>query len=251
MKDVSEENEMSLEDLVAERRALVECLPEDLRAYIEAGCSISYSTATRAWNLQTRKLDPTTKTVPKDFAHVVGRIKELDEEIAKSQQDTVTRAEAEKADAETQTSIREARRDARQPIVEKEIEDSAWFHNLLHDLGKFTYHRLVKGVEGGGDEIDDYEKAYEKLSGRLDSLLAMEQDPELLENLTVENMRLEAIAFTYKDLYEQGSQSLRVYKWFTDLLIESMDQHTRQRALNQLIASSAIRVAPEALVGGS
>ena len=109
----------------------------------------------------------------------------------------------------------------------------------------------MKGVEWGGDEISDYEKAYEKLSGRLDSVLAVEQDPELLESLTVENMRLEAIAFTYKDLYEQVSKSLRVYKWFTDLLIESMDQHTRQRALNQLIASSAIRVAPEALVGGS
>jgi hypothetical protein len=251
VEDLREESEASLEDLVAERSELVEGLPEDLRTYVEAGCSISWSKATRAWNLQTRKLDPTTKTVPKDYAHIVERIKELDEEIARAKQHTAARAEVVKADVEAQTSIREARRDARQPIVEKEIEDSAWFHNLLHDLGKFTYHRLVKGVEWGGDEISDYEKAYEKLSGRLNNLLAMEQDPELLERLTVENMKLEAIAFTYKDLHEQVSQSLRVYKWFTDLLIESMDQNNRQRALNQLIASSAIRVAPEALVGGS
>jgi len=193
----------------------------------------------KKWYLQKRVgKSIKTKFIPGKYSPVM---KALHEEVYK----------AAPEDVESEEATRHERKDERKPIRLKEIEDAAWFHNLLHDLGKFTYHRLVQKVEWGEDEIADCEAAFKRLSARVDSLLAMEQDPELLERLQVQSMRFEAIAYAYKDLWERASESLRLYKWYTDLLIASMDLNSRQRALNQIVASSAIRVAPEALAGGA
>jgi len=216
---------------------LVKQLPEDAQKLWKAGYRPTRKG--KKWYLQ-RRIGKSVKALfmAKEYSPVM---KALYEELHK----------AAPEDIESEGAIHRERKDERKPIRLKEIEDAAWFHNLLHDLGKFTYHRLVQKVEWGEEEIADCEAAFKRLSARVDALLAMEQDPELLERLELENMRLEAIAFTFKDLWERASESLRVYKWYTDLLIASMDLNSRQRALNQIVASSAIRVAPEALAGGA
>jgi len=216
---------------------LVKQLPESAQKLWEAGYRPTRKG--KKWYLQKRVgKSIKTKFIPTKYTPVM---KALHEEVYK----------AAPEDVEFEEATRHERKDERKPIRLKEIEDAAWFHNLLHDLGKYTYHRLVQKVEWGEDEIADYEAAFKRLSARVDALLAMEQDPELLERLQIETVRLEAIAFTYKDLWERASESLRIYKWYTDLLIASMDLNSRQRALNQIVASSAIRVAPEALAGGA
>jgi len=140
------------------------------------------------------------------------------------------------------------KKDARKPIREKEIEDAAWFHNLLHDLGKHVFTKMVKFVEWGDQDMNDYEKARAKLCNFVDSVQALIEDSGKIERLEDEKAFLEMTLIKYQHVLAVAVKRVELLKWYNDMLIGVMTPEVRLRALNQMIAASAIKVMPEGMV---
>jgi hypothetical protein len=139
------------------------------------------------------------------------------------------------------------KKDARKPIREKEIEDAAWFHNLLHDLGKHVFTKMVKFVEWGDQDMNDYEKARAKLCNFVDSVQALIEDSGKIERLEDEKALLEMTLIKYQHVLAVAVKRVELLKWYNDMLIGVMTPEVRLRALNQMIAASAIKVMPEGM----
>jgi len=140
------------------------------------------------------------------------------------------------------------KKEARKPIREKEIEDAAWFHNLLHDLGKYVYHKMVQYVDWTDEDMQNYEKARGKLSGFIDSIHALIEDSGKIQRLEDEKALLEMNLFRAQHVLAVAVKRVEMLKWYNDMLIGVMTPEVRLRALNQMIAASAIKVIPEGLV---
>lgn len=83
---------------------------------------------------------------------------------------------AEARDRRFHGELREKRKDTRKPIEAKEIEDMAWFHNLIQDVGKHVYHHAVNYVKLEGEDLEDYEKARDKIVGYVDNLIKFSEN---------------------------------------------------------------------------
>lgn len=153
------------------------------------------------------------------------------------------------ADRKTAMAIREARKDASKPILAKEIEDAAWFHNLLHDLGNYTYHKLVKCVDWGPEEIADPKQAFNRLSAFLDDLMELKEDAARLQKVEMDRDVLDIYLNFALDLIDELSYWLSAYKWFADLMVRVMCPRCSQSVINHMVASGAIKVAPEVVLG--
>jgi len=140
------------------------------------------------------------------------------------------------------------KKDARKPIREKEIEDAAWFHNLLHDLGKHVFTKMVKFVEWGDQDMNDYEKARAKLCNFIDSVQALIEDSGKIERLEDEKTFLEINLEKFQHVLGIAVKRVEMLKWYNSMLIRSMCPSCRLEALNQMIAASAIKVIPEGMV---
>lgn len=155
----------------------------DIPSLLEQGFRPVYHRARGQWYVQ-RRVDGrlVQKYVPKRYEPLVKSVyASLSEEHAKRL--------AEIEDARHIMSLRRARLDERKPLIAKEIECMAWFHNVVFDLGTIAYLMLVSGIEW--DELDarDAERAVGKLAQRLKSLLRLEKDAARLERLEQENER--------------------------------------------------------------
>jgi len=140
------------------------------------------------------------------------------------------------------------RQDAKKPIREKEIEDAAWFHNLLHDVGKYVYHKMVKYVDWTDQDMVDYEKAREKLTGFIDTIHVLIEDSGKVQRLEDEKTMLEMDLIKYQHVLTVAVKRVETLKWYNNMLIGVMTPEVRLRALNQMIAASAIKVIPEGMV---
>jgi len=140
------------------------------------------------------------------------------------------------------------RQDSKKPIREKEIEDAAWFHNLLHDVGKYVYHKMVKYVDWTDQDMVDYEKAREKLTGFIDTIHALIEDSGKVQRLEDEKTMLEMDLIKYQHVLTVAVKRVETLKWYNNMLIGVMTPEVRLRALNQMIAASAIKVIPEGMV---
>jgi hypothetical protein len=139
-------------------------------------------------------------------------------------------------------------KDNRKPIREKEIEDAAWFHNLLHDLGKHTYHKLVQYVKWTEADMTNPEHARKTLTSYIDTLQALIEDSGKVATLEDEKTFLEMTLMKYQHVLAVAVKRVELMKWYNEILIGVMTPEVRLRALNQMIAASAIRVMPEGLV---
>ncbi len=140
------------------------------------------------------------------------------------------------------------RQDSKKPIREKEIKDAAWFHNLLHDVGKYVYHKMVKYVDWTEEDMNDYEKARGKLTGFIDTIHALIEDSGKVQRLEDEKAMLEMDLIKYQHVLTVAVKRVQTLKWYNDMLIGVMTPEVRLRALNQMIAASAIKVMPEGMV---
>jgi len=217
------------EDRLAE---LLESLPAPLAEAIKAGFGPTYKKPVKRWYLQKR--GEKAILVPKEYDEVIREIYELRKKAKQAK-------EAE----DYEKRIREAHKRSDQPVLAKEIEDAAWFHNLLHDLGKYAYHRLVKYVKWGPDEVEDPKAAFNRLSGFLEELMKFREDAARLQELEEELAVSEIYLTAYQDALERLASQLRTYKWYSDLMVRVMCPMCKQRALNQIVISGAIKVSPE------
>lgn len=139
-------------------------------------------------------------------------------------------------------------RDSKKPIRAKEIEDAAWFHNLLHDVGKYVYHKMVQFVDWTDQDMNDYEKARDKLTGFIDTIHALIEDSGKVQRLEDEKTLLEMDLIKFQQVLAVAVKRVQTLKWYNDILIGVMTPEVRLRALNQMIAASAIKVIPEGIV---
>jgi hypothetical protein len=135
----------------------------------------------------------------------------------------------EKMDEAAGIAIREARKLESKPIIAKEIEDSAWFHNLLHDLGKYVYHRLVKYVDWGAAEIESEKQAFAKLSAAVDDLMRFKDKLAAYEKVKLERDIHEMYLITSMDPLERLTYYLKAYKWYSDLMVKVMCPRCKQQ----------------------
>jgi hypothetical protein len=144
------------------------------------------------------------------------------------------------ADEKEAIRLRKARADEARPILAKEIEDAAWFHNLLHDVGKYVFHGLVKHVDWTEEHVRDEEKAFEAIAKFFDSLVeAGVEKAKALEELKVENMALDAYLTFSIDLLEKARDRLLEYTRFADLAARTVCPSCRLKLMAQLIAAQA------------
>jgi hypothetical protein len=176
-------------------------------------------------------------------APIVRRLKgEADaaEEERRRAEEERLRAAKQAADREASKALRAAREDARRPILVKEIEDAAWFHNLLHDVGKHVYHRLVKHVEWTEEHARDEGKAFEAIASFFDNLVeAGIEKAHVLEELKVENMALDAYLTFAVDLLERARDRLTEYVRFAELAARTVCPRCRAKLMAQLVAMQA------------
>jgi hypothetical protein len=146
----------------------------------------------------------------------------------------------EEADRRAAEALRAAKEDARRPILTKEIEDAAWFHNLLHDLGKYVFHRVVRHVEWTAECMRDPERAFETIAKFLDNLFEVGvEKAKALEELKVENKALDAYLTFATDLLEKAKERLVEYSRFTELAARIVCPRCRLKLMAQLIADQA------------
>jgi hypothetical protein len=144
------------------------------------------------------------------------------------------------ADSKEAARLREARADVARPILAKEIEDAAWFHNLLHDVGKYVFHRLVKYVDWTEECVKDEEKAFEAVAKFFNSLVeAGVEKAKVLEELKVENMALDAYLTFSVDLLQRAKERLMEYMRFTELAARTICPRCRMKLMAQLIVARA------------
>jgi hypothetical protein len=143
---------------------------------------------------------------------------------------------ASRADLEHEIKTRETARQPSKPIVAKEIEDAAWFHNLLHDVGNHVYHSVVTHVVLGEEELRDYEKARAKIVAYYDVLESLMAEADKVVEVEVENAEL-SFALELEQAHRAKLQR------FIDVVTAGMCRECRIRALTTFV------LAPDTILG--
>jgi hypothetical protein len=136
---------------------------------------------------------------------------------------------------------------AKKPIREKEIEDASWFHNLCHDLGKYVYHAMVQYVKWTPEAMTNYETARKLVTDYIDSIQKLIADAGQIDQLEDANAVLEMNLTRCQKFLDLTVARVKMLKWYNDMLISVMPPDVRLRALNQMMAASAISVMPEGM----
>ena len=138
-------------------------------------------------------------------------------------------------------------RDGKKPIRAKEIEDAAWFHNLLHDVGKYVYHKMVQFVDWTDEDMVDYEKARKKLTSFINSIHALIEDSGKIQRFEDEKMLLEVNLMKYQHVLAVAVKRVQMLSGYNDILITCMTPECRLRALNQMMVAIAMKAMPESM----
>jgi hypothetical protein len=141
----------------------------------------------------------------------------------------------------------EEKKTAQKPIREKEIEDATWFHNLLHDLGKYVYHKMVQYVQWTEEDMVNYEHARKTVTNYIDTIQALIEDAGKIEQLQDDKELMEINLLRCQQFLDMAVARVKTLKWYNDILIEVMPPNVRLQALNHMMVAGAIRVMPEGL----
>jgi len=212
-------------------------LPPDLAELIQLGYRPTFNKRAGRWYLQKRfGKKVSSKLVPKEYDELMRQLKELlsSEEGGEIQEML-----------QQHLRLREVTKQSGKPILAKEIEDATWFHNLLHDLGKYAYHRLVRYVDWTPEDVKDYKKAFDKLASKLDHLMMFIEDAGKLERVLMERDALKfALSMAVDKAYELLSL-VESYRRYVDLLLRYIPDDVKSKLLNSLIISRALEALPE------
>lgn len=220
---------------------ILDSLPPDIAELVKLGYTPTLHKATGRWYLQKRigkKIS--RKLVPKNYDSLMVRLKNIfSKQEGRAVQDELRQ----------HMRLREVSKQTSKPILAKEIEDATWFHNLLHDLGKYAYHRLVKYVEWTPDDVSDYKKAFDKLADKLNVLMAYIDDAGKLEKVMDERDALELMLTMSMDMIDKLVNTVNSYKWHVDQLLSMVPDEYKTRYLNQIIVSRALQAIPQVVEG--
>lgn len=154
-------------------------------------------------------------------------------------------------DAELAKRTFTERQDSRKPIRQKEIEDAAWFHNLIHDLGKYAYHKMVKFVPWTDEDMNDYEHARKTLTGFVDNIHTLIEDSGKVQKLEDEKTYLEITLMKYQLVLNVAVERVKSLRQHNSTLIDNMTLESLLRALNQIIAAITMKGIPESMTQAS
>lgn len=156
-------------------------------------------------------------------------------------------ATASDEDKDLAAATIEERKTNLKPIREKEIEDAAWFHNLLHDLGKYVYHKLVQYVDWAPEDMESYDHARKTVTSYIDTLQQLIEDSGKIQRLQDEVEFSQIQLEKFEHVLNLTVARVKTLKWYNDLLISAMPPKVRLQALNQMIVAGAISIMPEGL----
>jgi len=91
---------------------------------------------------------------------------------------------AREADVKRAEAMEKVRLDKRRPLIARELEDQAWFKNLIYELGKNAFNLLIKHSDLSEEELtyEGWEKARDKLVAKLREIYEFwESNPTLRE----------------------------------------------------------------------
>jgi len=231
-----------------------EALPPKLEEMLEEGWSPTFKKSVSRWYLQKRVGNKVLgKVVPRRYDRIMEQIKrQKDLELEGGGEGEGDEAKDEK---EVESDEKYARRILRadeksaktKPIVKKDLEDTVWMHHLYHDLGRYTYHKLVRYVEWTKDELNSPTRAFDTLSRFLDGLLDLHQNPRVIVDLETEN----ALLKTQLEIAQQGWMLERVLKKAAlergEVLLRHMDRDALEAATKEFMATGLLEFTPEIL----
>jgi len=215
-------------------------LPPEYAELIQLGYRPTFHKATGRWYLQKRfGKKVSRRLVPKEYNELMSRLKSF---LAREDASAI---QAIQDAFQQHLRLREVTKRPGRPILAKEIEDATWFHNLLHDLGKYAYHRLVKYVDWTPEDVKDYRKAFDKLAGMLNNLMLLIEDAEKLEKVVEER---DALKFALSMAVDKSYELLALvesYQRYVNLLLQYIPDEYKTKLLNSLIVSRALETLPE------
>ena len=205
--------------------------PEELTEKLKVG-RLGFHQGKGRWQVYTKEDGGlVTYYVARSLEPLVEKLAtEKGEELRKPLRGSKAPTKADKSDRAAAKATRKAVKDARKPIVEKEIEDSAWFHNLIHDVGKHVYHSVTTHVRLDAEDLNEYEKARAKILKYYSTLEELKGDALRMLDTQAENAELEYAlkrALTHIDKLSR----------FIQVVTASMDKESRIRALTAFVLS--------------
>lgn len=175
--------------------------PNELRQIAENGGRFYYDKTNNSYIVKFRGGRRYVSKKLNDSAFIYWQMQRMKENERNMKEDSVL-----KENAKLIEYLYSATKDPNKPILAKEIETSAWFHNLIHDLGTFTYHFLASRVEWTVEDIKDEKKALKKLCERLINLYKNEKEIKRVEELKMDAEILEMYLSFCMDLLEETAQ---------------------------------------------
>lgn len=126
----------------------------------------------------------------------------------------------EEADVRLHEDIRRARMDPKKPIIFKEIEDMAWWHGVIQELGKEVVFTILPLVQLNESEKRNYVEAVAKLSAVLKEMIeTAKKDAELVlkireleemnKLLVDENSKLKDLLKEWNEFYNEALTIIR------------------------------------------
>jgi len=191
--------------------------PNELRQIAENGGRFYYDKTNNSYIVKFRGERRYISKKLNDSAFIYWQMQRMKENERNMKEDCVL-----KEDAKLIEYLYSAAKDPNKPILAKEIETSAWFHNLIHNLGIFTYHFLASRVEWTVEDVKDEKKALKKLCECLINLSKNEKEIKRVEELKMDAEILEMYLSFCMDLLEETAQRLlslhEAHKKFVELV---------------------------------
>lgn len=139
---------------------------------------------------------------------------------------------AKAQDEEYHEELREMVRDARRPIIEREIEDSAWFHNLCQIVGKNVTLRLWGHAGLDQMKAENWTESAAAILARFDGLITYAQDAGQMQTL-------KAHLLSYQLAYDTLKGRLQKLEGLYELACALMPEDARRKALTVLALRGA------------
>jgi hypothetical protein len=200
---------------------------EDLQELLDQGWTPTFKKRVGRWYMQ--KWGAGARIVPREL-----------EDIAREAYDRRMAERARTKDSTLQVQLRAKRLDERRPILEKEIETTAWFHNLILDLGHYTYHKIVQYVPWGEEHAQDEAKALKLLQSYIDDLVKLRENVDELRRLEVENMLAEQFLRRYDEVLDQLMERVKKQDLIIQAMLQDLCPECQQRALARLITMMSL-----------
>jgi len=118
---------------------------------------------------------------------------------------------------------------------------------LFHDVGKYVFMKMLKFVDWSEEDMNDYEKARDKLTSFIDSNYALIEDPGKVQRLKDEKTLWEIKLYEYQLVLDATVKRVHMLSGYNDTLISYMTPECRLRTRNQIIAEIAMKTTTETI----